>query len=85
MSIALEHDPPAGFTVTGEGFLPGERVTVLAKAIGGAWQAIVDQDGAFRVAIGAAAPAGGGTLWITATGDHGSRAALVLPRPSRLH
>jgi hypothetical protein len=86
VTLALEHDPQAGFTVTGAGFMPGERVTVLIKTIGGARQAVVDQDGAFRLPIGpAAAPAGGGTLWITATGDRGSRATLVLPRPSRLH
>ena len=85
MTLDLEHDPQAGFTVTGEGFLPGERVTVLVKTIGGARQTVVDQDGAFRVAVGAVAPAGGGALWITATGDRGSRATLVLPRASGLH
>ena len=85
MTLDLEHDPQAGFTVTGEGFQPGERVTVLVRTIGGARLTVVDQDGAFRLAIGAAAPAGGGTLWITATGDRGSHATLVLPRPSRLH
>ena len=85
MTLALEHDPQTGLTVTGEGFLPGERVTVLVKTIGGARQTVVDQDGAFRVAVGAVASAGAGTLWVTATGDSGSRATLVVPRPSRLH
>jgi hypothetical protein len=85
VTLALEHDAQTGLTVTGEGFVPGEHVTVLVKTIGSARQAVVDQEGAFRVVIGAVAPAAGVALWITATGDQGSRATLVLPRPSRLH
>jgi hypothetical protein len=85
VSLALEHEPQTGFAVTGEGFLPGERVTVLVKTIGEARQTVVDQEGGFRVEIGPLAGAAGGSLWITATGDRGSCATLVLPRPSRLH
>ena len=84
-TLAVEHQPETGLVVTGEGFPPGERVTVLVKTIGGARQAVVDQDGAFRVEVGPLAPAAAGTLWVTATGDSGSRATLVVPRPSRLH
>jgi hypothetical protein len=85
VSLALKHEPQTGFAVTGEGFLPGERVTVLVKTIGEARQTMVDQEGGFRVEIGPLAGAAVGSLWITATGDRGSRATLVLPRPSRLH
>jgi hypothetical protein len=69
----------AGLVVVGEGFVPGERVTVLVKSLHGAHQTELDQDGGFRLEIEA------GALWISATGDRGSRAELVLPRPSRLH
>jgi hypothetical protein len=84
-TLALAHEPEAGPVVTGQGFLPGERVTVLVKTIGDARQIVVDQDGAFRVEVGPLASAVAGTLWVTATGDGGSRATLVVPRPSRLH
>jgi hypothetical protein len=84
-TLALEHEPETGLVVKGEGFPPGERVTVLVKTIGGARQTVVDQDGAFRVEVGPLASAVAGTLWVTATGDSGSRATLVVPRPSRLH
>ena len=83
-TLALEHEPETGLAVVGTGFPPGERVTLLVKTIGGEQQTVVDQDGAFRIGID---PVGGraGTLWITADGDRGSSATLVLPRPSRLH
>jgi hypothetical protein len=68
--------------VTGTGFIPGECIAVLVKTIGSAEQTVVDQNGSFRMEIG---PLGAGVLSITATGDRGSRATLVLPRPSRLH
>jgi hypothetical protein len=84
-TLAVEHEPGTGLVVTGEGFPPGERVTVLVKTIGGARQIVVDQDGEFRVEIGPLGPAGPGAVWITATGDSGSRATLVVPRPRRLH
>ena len=85
MTLALEHDAQTGFTVTGEGFVPGEHVTVLVKTIGSARQAVVDQEGAFRVVIGAVAPAAGVRALDHRHGRPGSRATLVLPRPSRLH
>jgi hypothetical protein len=84
-TLAVEHQPATGLVVTGEGFPPGDRVTVLVKTIGGARQAVVDQDGSFRVEVGQLASPAAGTLWVTATGDSGSRATLVVPRPSRLH
>jgi hypothetical protein len=84
-TLAVEHEPETGLVVRGEGFPPGERVTVLVKTIGGARLAVVDQDGAFRVEVGPLASAVAGTLWVTATGDSGSRTTLVLPGPSRLH
>jgi len=84
-TLALGHEPGTGFVVRGEGFAPGERVTVLVKTIGDARRFVVDQDGAFRLEVGPLAPAAAGTLWVTAAGDGGSRASLVVPRPSRLH
>lgn len=84
-TLALEHEPEAGLVVRGEGFPPGDRVTVLVKTIGDARQIVVDQDGSFSVEVGPLASAVAGTLWVTATGDSGSRASLVVPRPSRLH
>jgi hypothetical protein len=83
-TLAVERQPETGLVVTGEGFPPGDRVTVLVKTIGGARQAAVDQDGSFRVEIGPLASAVAGTLWVTAIGDSGSRATLVVPRSSRL-
>jgi hypothetical protein len=85
-TLAVEHEPETGLVVRGEGFPPGDRVTVLVKTIGGARQTVVDDhDGAFRVEVGPLASSAAGTLWVTATGDSGRRATLVLPRPSRLH
>jgi len=84
-TLAVEHDPEIGLVVRGEGFPPGERVTVLVKTVGDARQMVIDQDGSFRVEVGPLASAVAGTLWVTATGDSGSRATLVVPRPSRLH
>jgi hypothetical protein len=84
-TLALQHEPETGLVVRGEGFPPGDRVTVLVKTIGSARQIVVDQDGAFRVEVGPLASAVAGALWVTATGDSGSRATLVVPRPSRLH
>ena len=83
--LALEQGEDGCLVVSGAGFPPGERVTVLVKTIGGARQTVVDQDGAFRVEVGPLASAVAGTLWVTATADSGSRATLVVPRPSRLH
>jgi hypothetical protein len=84
-TLALEHEPETGLVVRGEGFPPGDRVTVLVKTVGDARQTVVEQDGSFRVEVGGLASAGAGGLWITATADSGSRATLVVPRPSRLH
>jgi hypothetical protein len=84
-TLAVEHDPETGLVVRGEGFPPGERVTVLVKTIGSARQTVVDQDGAFRVEVGPLASAAAAGLWVTAAGDSGTRATLVVPRPSRLH
>ncbi len=84
-TLALEHEPQTGLVVRGEGFPPGERVAVLVKTIGDARLTVVDQDGAFPVEVGPLASPVAGTLWVTATGDSGSRATLVVPRPSRLH
>jgi len=84
-TLAVEHEPETGLVVTGQGFPPGERITVLVKTIGGARQNVVDQDGAFRIEVGPLPSAAAAGLWVTATGDGGSRATLVVPRPSRLH
>jgi len=84
-TLAVEHGPDTGLVVVGEGFPPGERITVLVKTIGGVRHMVVDQDGAFRVEVGLPASPAAAGLWVTATGDGGSRATLVVPRPSRLH
>ena len=84
-TLAVEQEPGTGLVVVGEGFPPGERVMVLVKTIGGVRRAVVDQDGAFRVEVGSLPSAAASGLWITATAAGGSRATLVVPRPSRLH
>jgi hypothetical protein len=84
-TLAVEHEPGTGLVVRGEGFPPGERVTVLVKTIGGVRRAVVDQDGSFRIEVGPLPSAAAGGLWITATAEGGCRATLVVPRPSRLH
>ena len=72
--LALE-----GRVVTGSGFLPGERVTVIAG--GTLRETVAGGDGAFRLEL-AAAPVP--VLWIRADGDRGSRASLAVPQPKRL-
>ena len=68
-----------GRTVTGTGFLPGERVTVVAG--GGTVRTVTaGPDGAFRLEL--AAPRR--LLWVTAEGGRGSRASLAVPQPKRL-
>jgi hypothetical protein len=84
-TLAVEQESGTGLVIVGEGFPPGERITVLVKTIGGARRAVVDQDGAFRIDVGSLPSAAAGGLWITATAEGGCRATLVVPRPSRLH
>ena len=67
-----------GRVVTGTGFLPGERVAVVA---GGTLRKVTaGPDGTFRVELETA----GAVLWIRAEGDRGSCAALAVPQPKRL-
>ena len=84
-TLALDRGPDDGLVVTGANFQPRERVTILVKTIAAARQAAVDQDGSFRVEFGPLPTARGGALWVTATGDRGSRATLVLPLRKGLH
>lgn len=84
-TLALDRDQEGGLVVTGAGFRSGERVTILVKTVAAARQVAVDQDGSFRVELGALATARGGALWVTAAGDRGSRATLVLPLRNELH
>ena len=73
IALALE-----GRIVTGTGFLPGERVTVIA---GGTLRKVTaGPDGAFRLELETSRA----VLWIRADGDGGSRAALAVPQPKRL-
>ena len=68
-----------GRAVTGTGFLPGERVTVVAG--GGTLRAVTaGPDGSFRLELETSRA----VFWITAEGDRGSRAALAVPQPKRL-
>ena len=67
-----------GRAVTGTGFLPGERVSVVA---GGVLRTVTaGPDGVFRLELETARA----VLWIRADGDRGSRAALAVPQPKRL-
>lgn len=84
-TLALDRDQEGGLVVTGAGFRSGERVTILVRTVAAARRAAVDQDGTFRVELGRLETARGGALWVTATGDRGSRATLVLPLRSGLH
>ncbi|HVM55982.1 MAG TPA: hypothetical protein VMT74_00875 [Gaiellaceae bacterium] len=67
-----------GRVVTGTGFLPGERVTVIAGGV--SREATAGPDGAFRLEL--ATPRT--VLWIRADGDRGSSATLAVPLAKRL-
>jgi hypothetical protein len=69
-----------GRVVTGTGFLPGERVTVVAGGGGALREVTADPDGSFRLELEPPRR----ILWIRADGDRGSRAALVVPPPTRV-
>jgi hypothetical protein len=67
-----------GRTVAGTGFLPGERVAVVAGG-GTLREVTAGPDGAFRLELPTSRP----VLWVRADGDRGSRAALAVPQPKR--
>lgn len=83
-TLALEPGETDGVVVSGDGFGPGECVRVVVHPAGAAQETAADHDGAFRVEFGPL-PLPRGALWLTAIGDRGSRATLVLDRPRRLH
>ena len=84
-TLALDRGQEGGLVVIGEGFQPGERVTILVTTVASARQGAVDQDGSFRIDLGPLTTTRGGALWVTATGDRGSRATLVFPLRNELH
>jgi hypothetical protein len=83
-TLALEPGETGGFVVTGAAFRPGERVRVIVHPAGATQETSADHDGAFRAEFRPLPPPRG-ALWLTAIGNRGSRATLVLDRPHRLH